>query len=463
LANNLSLFLLFTLLVTFTGCGSHRDLDAAWRKARPLGQDIKTYRPPRDPSQVDGESTGIKEPTGVITLRQTLAQALLKNPGLAAFSWEIRAGEARTLQAGLLPNPELEAELEQFGGTNQYTAFDGAQTTIMLSQLIPLAGKISKRVKTASLERDLAGWDYEIKRLDVLTETTKAFVAVLAAQEQLALSDELVHLSEQVLDTVSKRVKAGKVSPLQQTKAEVVLSTGRIQLGGAKRNLKAARNRLAAAWNSTSPAFEKVEGRLDTIKPIPSADQLAGLVSQNPDIVRWITEIELRGAALELEKAMVFPDPTVSAGMQRFEESSESGFAVGISIPLPLFDRNQGGVLEAHYKQVQAVKWRRDAEVRARTAFVKAYQDLSFFYMEATALKSDVLPAAQSAFDAASEGYRYGKFGYLDVLDAQRTLFETKGHSIEAMLAYHQAVADVERLIGAGLDSVGKNQESEEE
>ena len=75
-------------------------------------------------------------------------------------------------------------------------------------------------------------------------------------------------------------------------------------------------------------------------------------------------------------------------------------------------------------------------------------------------MKSAVLPGAQSAFDAATEGFRQGKFGYLEVLDAQRTFFEARGRHIEALSAYHKAVADTERLIGGGLIDPSKSIET---
>jgi cobalt-zinc-cadmium efflux system outer membrane protein len=125
-----------------------------------------------------------------------------------------------------------------------------------------------------------------------------------------------------------------------------------------------------------------------------------------------------------------------------------------LSVPLPVFDRNQGNRLEARYRLAKAEEEQRSATVQAHAALGEAYAALAAAYAAATALKHDALPGAQSAFDATSEGYRQGKFGFLDVLDAQRTLFEVRGQYIEALATYHQAVADVERLIGERLAAV---------
>jgi len=431
-----------------------QQLDNVRLEARPLGKESSTRPVPTlHPLLVDEAKPAPETATGPLTLHQALSMALLKNPELAAFSWEIRAGEARTLQAGLLPNPELDVVVENFGNS-ALEGVDGATTTIQVSQSILLGGKRSKRARLASVERDVTGWEYEVKRLDVLTDVRKAFVDVLAAQERLALSEELTRLAGEVCETVSERVKAGRVSPVEETKSRTSLATARIELERAKRELAAARKRLVAMWGDTAPTFEKAAGQFDETRPIPPEEQLASYVSQNPDIARWAAEMEQRRAAVALEKARWIPEPTLSGGFRHFNEANEGVFLVGVSIPVPLFDRNQGGILEAKYKLAKANEERLASEVRVRSALAEAYRSLSTAFVETSVLKNEVLPGLRSAFEAAMEGYRQGKFGYLEVLDSQRTFFDARGRYLEALASYHKAVADVERLIAEPLDSV---------
>src|SRR5437660_1513548 len=116
-----------------------------------------------------------QEPTAVLTLPQALALALLQNPELRAFAWEVRVAEARTLQAGLRPNPELGLDIENVAGTGAFQGGRSAETTLRLSQVIELGGKRARRLRVAALERDLAAWDYETKRVEVLTAVAQAF------------------------------------------------------------------------------------------------------------------------------------------------------------------------------------------------------------------------------------------------------------------------------------------------
>jgi cobalt-zinc-cadmium efflux system outer membrane protein len=446
------LFLVLLFALGVSGCMEQNN-EVAFPQPRSLGQEFSTFQPPAKPMET-AEASGIAEPTGVITLRKALALALMHNPELKAFSWDVRVSEARQLQASLWPNPELEVEVEEVGGSGARSGFDAAATTIQLSQLIELGDKAKKRTKLASLEKELTGLDYEAKRLDVFIDVTKAFIEVLTAQQRFKLTEELLQLSEELVGTVTKRVDAGKDSPLEKTKADVTYSNVKIQHRRAVGNLEFARKQLASTWAGQKPKFESVAGKLDSLSPLPSIEQLTNLISQNPDIARWALEIDKGRASLELEKAKAISDITLSGGMQRFNETDDNAIIFGISIPLPISDRNQGGKLEAAYTLARAREERRAAQTRIQMELVKAYQELSNSYTEATELDKNVLQGAESVFEASRTGYSQGKLDYLHVLDAQRTLFEAKGQYIEALAAYHKARADVERLIGQNIDTI---------
>jgi cobalt-zinc-cadmium efflux system outer membrane protein len=417
-----------------------------------LGRGLSTFQPPAKPVE-NPDVPEIAEPTGLITLRQALGLALMHNPELKAFSWDVRISQARQLQASLWPNPNLGVEVEEVGGAGPRSDFDAAETTIQLSQLIELGDKRNKRTKLASMEKELAGWDYEAKRLDVFTEVAKAFTEVLAAQQGLELTQELLQVSEELLDTVTKRVSAGKDSPLEQTKAMVALSNIKIQRQKAIQYLEFARKQLAATWTGRKPKFTSAEGRLDSLSPVPSIDKLIPLIEQNPDIARWTLEIDKDKAALELEKAKAISDITLKGGLQRFNETDDNTIKFGILIPLPISDKNQAGKLRASYELARAREEQRAAYTRVQMKLAKSYQALSSAYTEATELEKNVLQGAEGVFEASKTGYTQGKLDYLNVLDAQRTLFEAKARYLDALASYHAAKADVERLTGRSIDS----------
>lgn len=391
---------------------------------------------------------------GILTLRKAVALALEYNPELKASSWEERAMEGRVIQAGLLPNPEIWVETENFGGSGVFSGFNAAETTVQLSQLIELGGKRAKRSASAALNRDLAQWDYSIRRADVLAGVAMAFVNVLSAQERRTLMKELLHLAEEVFNTTSERVKAGKISPVEEIKARVERAARQIDLEQAAFDLKAARRRLSGAWGGAAPMFEEARGNLKKLPPIPSLEALESLISQNPDVARWAVAIDQRMAEIELAKARGIPDLTVSLGAKRHNEMNDTAFVMGVSIPIPLFDRNQGGTLEARDRLSKAKEEARAVVLRVANTLAETYQTLSKAFMEATALQNDVLPGARAAFEATREGYRSGKFDYLNMLDTQRTLVAARLRHMEALTVYHQARTRLERLIGMNMQEI---------
>jgi cobalt-zinc-cadmium efflux system outer membrane protein len=426
-----------------------------------IGAETPTLNAEREKSLPDKFEREPVAKDGVLTLQQAISLALAHNPELKASSWEVRALEGRVFQAGRLPNPEIAVETENFGGSGDLAGFDAAETTVQLSQLIELAGKRPKRQKLSALERDVAGRDYTVKRADVLARVTLAFVDVLSAQERQALMEELLHLAEEGFNSTAERVKAGKVSPVEEIKAKVALSSAQIDLKQAGYELKGSWSRLSETWGGTTPTFQKAQGDIDSVLPVPPFEELEGLVFQNPDIARWAAAIDQHRAGVELEEAKGIPDLRVSLGTKYHHESDDRAFIVGVSIPLPIFDRNRGGVLEARNQLSKTQEESKAARSRIINTLGERYQALSSAFAEITALQSDVLPGAQTAFEASREGYRYGKFTYLDMLDAQRTLIAVKLRYINALTTYHKAVTEVERLIGKKMPELINAQEKE--
>lgn len=427
---------------------------ALWMPDQVLAAEEETPNP-KDQTALSGSAFQPRQPGELITLRDAIHLALAANPDLKAVWLEVQAEEGNVMQAGLFPNPVLTLGSENFGGSGEFSGYGSVETTVQISQLIELGGKRSKREKVAFLDRDLAGWDYRSKIADVLNRVTEAFIGALASQELLALAEEQAALAAQVLETVSSRVRAGKVSPVEATKARVSQSTAQIAQEAAKRRLEAARKQLAAAWGSDTPLFKRVEGRLDVIGPLPSPEELSSLASQNPDIARWPTEAEKRAANLALEYARRVPDPTISFGTRRLNVGDDHAFVLAVSFPLPFFDRNQGGILAARRKLDKAEKDRESARVRFSTELAEAYESLSSNHSGVLLMREKVLPDAQAAFEATREGYRQGKFDYLDLLDSQRTLFEVKARYYEALAGYNRATAAIARLTGSGLKAYG--------
>ena len=446
-----------SLLVATAGCSTPHIGDLSSRYS--LGKDIPTIQTPRKAGE---QVTPAPAPTGALTLQQALGLALLNNPSLEAQAWAVRAAEAQMLQAGLMPNPEFEIEIDEYD--HEGAGMNSATTVIALGQVIELGSKRQWRKRVARAEGELAGWEYESKRLDVFTETTECFINVLAAQRQLDLAITTVELTQKTTMAVTERVKAGKEPPLQASKADAELEMARLDAFEAEKGLTVAREKLATSWGSDQATFKTAKGDLNHILPaLPDLDRLRKHLPQNPDLAKWDTELKLHKANLKSEKAGRIPDIEISAGMLSFEEDGTDALAFGIGIPLPLFDRNQGNIAAAKYNLAKAQAERKAAHNAIMTELTEKYADLTVSYKKAVILKDKVVPARTKAFDAAHEGYQQGKFGFLDVLDAQRGLFTARADLLDALSNYHTALIDIQRITGTSIEGLLENKKEKKQ
>jgi cobalt-zinc-cadmium efflux system outer membrane protein len=386
-----------------------------------------------------------------LTREEARALALERNPELAAAAKELQATEGPLIQAQVLPNPELVVGGDNLGNSRKTEVGDRA-AVVGFEQLVELGGKRAARVRIAEAGRDLAGWDYAAKRVEILAAASQRFAEVLASQARVTLATESVQLARDFADAVANRVQAGRVSPVEETRARLTVASAEIELEQARRELESARRSLVALWGEREPRFERAAGDLERVVPLPPRERLAERALANPALARWTSEVERRRASVEAERAKAVPDVKLSAGVSRFSTYNDYAYLVGISLPIPVFDQNRGGILEANRRLDKTADERRAAEARVLTELAQTYQRLAAIANEITTLRATLLPGARSAFDAATTGYQLGRFGFLDVLDAQRTLFQVRTQALRAYADYQRGLAEIEGLIGGPLD-----------
>lgn len=388
-----------------------------------------------------------KEATGSLTLSAAIDLALASNPELSAAANELRAIEGAVIQAGVLPNPEISTSVEDTQNKATRT------TTIQFNQRIELGGKRSARVTSAERGRDVAAADLEAKRLDIRATVIATFFDVLVAQERVQQAEDLLSLAQRASQAASRRVTAGKISPMEETKALVAEASARVEVNQAQRELVTARKRLAASWGNSTPQFEKAEGRTDILPPVRSAEEIDRRLNASPALLRARHSADRFSALADLERSRRIPDVTVSLGSKKVEELGRNQTIVGVSIPFPIFDRNQGNVLEAQRRADKARDELSATEVRLGTEVTQNEERLKALVVEAQTLQSEIMPGARSAYEAASKGFELGKFSFLEVLDAQRTFFQARAQYLRSLSDAHRTAAELERILGS-IDSI---------
>nr|WP_233099886.1 TolC family protein [Acidovorax sp. IB03] len=379
-----------------------------------------------------------------LSLAKAIELALEGNPEVAAAKRQWEATEGQVLQGRSRPNPELAYSLED---TRSKTRTQSWQ----LNLPVELGGKRAARTKAAEKTREQAQAQLAELQATVRANVAAAYFDVLTAQERLVLARDSAALAKSSTDTVSKRVAAGKVSPVEESKARVAEAGVRVELAQAASEQRNALSRLFALLGRIDAPYTVLEGKAENLPSVPSLADLQPLISSAPGVVLARIEVDRRKALTALEQSKRVPDVTVSVGMQHSNETQRNVLLFGVSVPLPIFDRNQGNLLEALKLEDKARDELQAATVRLHSEVAQARERLSTITAEVQSLQQEVLPGAKSAYDAATIGFENGKFNFLEVLDAQRTYFTAKSQYLKALGEAHRAAADIDRLLGASM------------
>lgn len=390
--------------------------------------------------------------TPLFTLDEALSAAEANAPGLDAASADVRAAEAGRTVAGLRPNPEVQVQVENVGGSGPFKGTQSAETTTGFAVPIELGGKRPARIAVADAQTRRARIEAAIVAADLRLEVTEAYLAAVAAERRVEIAQMEADFATVGFRAASARVTAGAASPIEQQRADVLRINADVALDRARRDAEIARANLGRligqpvvglldrAW------FELVEayGPLAPIK----ADGTLALAAAEADL-------DIASAYVRLARSQRIPDITLSAGARRLSATNDTAAVFGISVPLPLFNNGNAALDQARAQESASEARRRTALVDTVRAIAAAQAEVANAAASARAAGGPGLAAAFESARIAAIGYANGKFSQLDLIEAQRTLAQTRSAYVDALVAYHAAQARLTRLIEPAPDMRG--------
>ncbi len=383
-----------------------------------------------------------------LTLAQALSSALNANPRLTVAERDIGMAGGRSTQAAALPNPTLSLEVDNAFGSGSYQGLDLSEQTLQVSQLVELGGKREARIAAASAGLGAARWEREAMRLQVLAETTAAFVTVLSAQRRLDILTGQTEAIQRWTPLLQTRVEVGASSPAEISRSKVAANLAKVELERARAALTTARRELALLMGLTEAKFGPVTGNLVRVNAPPALDRILKSAQENPQLTRFTALKAQRRAELDGARAKAVPDVTLGVGYRHYNETADSGMMFTLSMPLPVLDRNEGGIVEAG----ESLRRAEAEEAVVRSVLIsqvgRAYDALKASHEEVALLRGTGLPDARSAFEGIESGYSEGRYTLLELLDAQSSLTDTALRELDALVAYHTALATLEGLTG---------------
>ncbi|KQU55911.1 transporter [Sphingomonas sp. Leaf339] len=394
---------------------------------------------------VPTETPTAAQPLPGLSLDQAVSAAGGSAPSGAAASASVEAAQAARAVAELRPDPVFQGQVENVVGSGPYRGVRNAETTIGVAIPIELGGKRGARVAVADAQVSRAQLQKAIVAADIRVQVTQLYIDVIAAERRLVTARDQARIAGEVLRGASVRVQAGRASPLEQQRADVARINADTNVERLTRLAEAARTNLARRLGRPIDGTLDVE-LLDRLPPAtfgPAAPvQTAGTL----ELAAADADLVIADAGIRLARANRVPDINVGPALRRLEATNDTAAVFAISIPIPAFNNGRAAIAQATAERTRAEAVRRITALDVEQAITDAQAEVANAATSARAAVGLALAAAAEAARIARIGYREGKFGQLDLLDAERTLAETRVAAIDALADYQNARARLERL-----------------
>jgi cobalt-zinc-cadmium efflux system outer membrane protein len=366
------------------------------------------------------------------------------HPELAEARALAAAAEGRARQAGAFPNPDVITRVESAPISGRTTS--EAESLAGVAQTIPLGKRLSKARQVEQLDRQRLLLDAETRLRAVRRRVHSAFATALY-QEQAALEQSKLAASASELVALTKaRVQAGDATPDETARVEIELSRARLEHQRASALHLQALATLAGAIGRPALRIASIGGSLETTFDVPALEALAADLDHHPAIASADAAIAAQSARVDLAKAERVPDINVELLYRRIEADKANTFDVGLRIPLPIFDRNRGKISAARADlaaaEARATAARNDLTQRLR----EAHTQLANALAAARALRTEILPRAETVSRTAEARRADGDISLAELLPVRRETAAARLTYLESLRDVMQAWAETRSL-----------------
>ena len=374
-----------------------------------------------------------------LTLEQAVGLAERQNPDLAEAKALIEAAEGRMQQEGKLPNPEAIARIEQapFKGRT----LDEAEYLAGIAQPLPLGSRLSKAKQVEQLERDRRAKELEVRRRELRRRVHSAFATALYQEKALLTQKEIAASADKVVTMTKARLDAGDALREDVARAEMEQARVKVELRRAEAIREQAMVALTAAIGDPALSVKSLDGTLDTTFEIPTMESLVMSLASNPAVAMADADIRANNARVDLAEAQRIPDVKVELLYRRLQAEKENAFDVGLSIPLPLFGRSQGRLREARAEAAASEARSRSTQNDLTFRLRDTYSQLTAALANSRALKTEILPRADTVLKSAEARYNAGDISLSEVLPVRRDWAAVQLSYLESLRDVMQAWA----------------------
>lgn len=370
-------------------------------------------------------------------LQKLRALATEHNPTLKQALQLIKGEEGKALQAGLWPNPTIAYAGEQIGLDGTAGEFQGG----FIRQRIVTGGKLSLSRDKYEARADVARHNLTSQEFRVFNNVNTAYYELLAADARLALHEDLYNLAKDRYKTVFELVNIGKKNHADLKIAGADLQKMRLDLFMAQNERKKSRLQLESVVGTSLGKGFVLLGELEENIPevLPEWEtMLANTLENSPQVLAALDKLRADEITLEREKREPIPDIVLEAGVGRNIIDDQTVYMAGLSLEIPLFDRNQGTI-----QQAEADLERQRAEVdrvklELTHTFAQEYSHYLTRYKSVLDFEATVLPNSEEAYRMQLEMYDRSRIDWLDVLNFQTEYLLNRVQMVDHLLNFHR-------------------------
>lgn len=384
----------------------------------------------------------------VVSLRDALSLTFTQAPQLETYIYQAQAALGRVEQAGVSSPITMDLAIEDAFGSGSTSGISAMQTTLSLSWLLDKK-LIDSRLNVATARTGLSEINRDLQAVDLAAQTATIFVQLLSQQEKLKLAKLAEAESQESLDNIRYRVKAGKLSVIDQLRAEADLSKKTLLTEGLTHEIVSSKVALAAQWNGNTDFV--VEGSLFNIPTAKALDASFASLQENPKLKLFAEQKKITQSEIALARNTQNPAWKVTAGVKRDELVDDFSFVAGISVPLGGSDRNKGKIIalnaEKSQQQVESDAWVK----QITTQLLLLNQKLTHSRHVIDSLNTTTVPLLESAGIKAKDSYLAGSYNFTDWYSVRQELINAQYDLIDAYTNVHINNIEFERLSGVSI------------
>lgn len=370
----------------------------------------------------------------VMGLSELLQLTLENHPRLKEAAFGIDEAQGKAVQAGLYPNPVLRVQGDELGDRQ---GSGGIWTAPSISQEIVTADKLQLQQAAALRQVDQAMLRLRSERAARLTAVRKKYYDVLTLHRRQQILSELVNVAKESVETTRKLLEAKRAAELDLLRGELALDKARAELEATQQEIPGALRRLAASVGVVDLPCTFISGSLEMQPPeYDLKEAVRILLATHPDIMTRHAEVAQAELLLRRAEAEVIPNVTVETGYMYQGQNRSNDWMIGLSLPLPVWDRNEGNIQAAQARVGGAVQTVGRTQADLVEQLAEAFRTYASAKKRAELYRTSILPRSRETYNLTLNAYRAGQFSYLRVLEAQNA-------TVEVNLEYNRSLGEV--------------------